>query len=221
MDEAVSQEKPETGEIKTETPEVKPEANAEEDKPLDMQKVKKIVNGISLFFSLSGFLLILIFGFIAYSTLDTMEKSVDVSAKSACASIASAGAAIGDAGDGITSLQKSLHDGSAGFGLLADSLQSTASTISVLDKSSGDKLAATATSMRTVTSNLNDSANSFGKMKDDLDGAHTAINGQRDLFCGTKLKDMVGSMKMMLLVLVLIMITILLVNSLNSVSGVI
>ena len=217
MEEAANLEKPERSKIRTEEPDVK----TEENKPLDMQKVRKILNGVSLFFSLGGFLLILIFGFIAYSALDGMEKSVDVSAKSACAGITSAGAAIGDAGDGISSLQGALQNGSAGFGLLADSLQSTAATVSVLDKASGDKLVASAVSMRSMTANLNDSATGFGKMKDSLDGARSAVNGQRDLFCSSKLTDLVGSMKLMLLVILLFMFTVLLVNSLNSAAGVI
>ncbi|MFH1222326.1 MAG: hypothetical protein V1492_04540 [Candidatus Micrarchaeota archaeon] len=199
----------------------KPLEKPEEDKPLDMQKVRKIINGISLFFSLGGFLLILIFGFIAYSALDGMEKSLDSSAKSLCGTITSTSAALANAGEGVSSLQKSMQEGSTSFTLLADSLQSTSATISVLDKTSGTMIAASAASMRNMTASLDGAATGFGKMKSDLDGARTSITGQRDLFCGSKITNMMGSVKMMLLVLLLFLSTVLLVNSLNSAAGVI
>lgn len=182
--------------------------------------VKRILNYVSLAFSIGSICLIFAIGLVAWLALDEFEKKMEAAANSACSGIAGAVNALNSFNDAVGDIKNSLNATSDSFLALGNSFSTAAHSLSLLNKELGEEVGKAGEKMAESSGLVLSADEKIGEAQESISTVRSSLLSERNLFCDSKIKDEIGKIRIVLVLCLLVAFAFAAVLSLNSISNI-
>lgn len=194
---------------------------AKEETKLDKVFMRRVLSYAALFFSFGALVAVFILGIIGWTTLDEVEKTINEGMTTACMGVVTADSTFISAAQSIDELQQAFRQGGTSFVDLAGSVRGMAGSMEILNASAAEDMVDAADSIEIMGSSIKNQSDSLVEMGDDIDTLRTSLNSQRDVLCGSEIKDMFGTIKVLFVISLFLLLGLLFIISLNAGRGII
>ena len=194
---------------------------AKEETKLDKVFMRRVLSYAALFFSFGALVAVFILGIIGWTTLDEVEKTINEGMSTACMGVVTADSTFISAAQSIDELQQTFREGGTSFVDLADSVRRMAGSMGILNEAAAEDMVDAADSIEIMGSSIKNQSDSLAEMGDDIDTLRTSLNSQRDVLCGSEIKDMFGTIKVLFVISLFLLLGLLFIISLNAGRGII